>query len=561
MQEYKDISAAWDNAKIELRQINDAKLALSKIKALLSEGERLSNAAPEQIGVFLAGVSTFIKGCPEKDVHRFVVNDYRRLLKVRDSWNTNLYDQMWLELKPFDDSLKNELSDEEKNATYEQILRIREKYLALFSTESNQYNLAKREYGNSYKSQNQLKKERAIKENLEHLKKILEDETVSVANKLGRIAIFEKQLAAHGKREQFPRFRSELEYVDEMKNILTWDSAFDELNGQIQHLLQNHPSGDNEDKTREFANNYKNLLNELERFIMHSRTESKAMAVKVSLVRKIDECEKILNEWECYRAVKNVHRDFIKEPTDITYKTFENAVWALKRHEHRNHTHQREIEDLQKRISEINNVRKELDGKFRDFRSHRNAASLNSLCQTAIKYVNLGQKNKITDYIMRLKCASFEPKSSTWVYTPQAVTFGIILQTFNFSGSGFESSRVFDVDLFVQITGAGTYIVYDVDDISGRNKNNPPHSLLLSRLGHAGVRRSGYTSIQNSITTEFKNDNCQDDVGSESVEFAYILAKAMDSGECDINFISASSRRPHAGKGSVRIKFTGLPRY
>lgn len=563
MQEYKDISAAWDNAKIELRQINDAKLTLSKIKALLSEGERLSNVAPEQIGVFLAGVSTFIKGCPEKDVHRFVVNDYRRLLKVRDSWNTNLYDQMRLELKPFDDSLKNELSDEEKNATDEQILRIREKYLALFSTESNQYDLVKREYDNSYKSQNQRKKERAIKENLEYLKKILEDETVSAANKLGRIAIFEKQLAAHGKREQFPRFRSELEYVDEMKNILTWDSAFDELNDQIQHLLQNHPSGDNEDKTREFTNNYKNLLKELERFTTHSRTEIRAMTVKVSLVRKIDECEKVLNEWECYRAVKNAHRDFIKEPTDITYKTFEDVVWKLERHENQNLNHQREIKDLRKRISEINNVRKELDGKFRDFRHHRNAACLNALCIKAIEYMNLGQSNKITQYVVKLNCIQ---RTNRYIYNPQPMRFTITLNTFNFNNSGFESPWGWNVDLFVQIVGPvnekGENIKpFDVDNLKGATKHNPPHSQLLKRLGQAGVRRSGYTSIQNSITTEFKNDNCRDDVGSESVEFAYILAQAMYSGECDIDFISASSRRPHAGKGSVRIKFTGLPRY
>lgn len=561
MPEYKNLSEKLATTQNELRGIADAKLAKSKIQALLSEGASLSQAAPEQVGIFLIGISAFVKTYPEKNVHKFVLKDYHSLLNLRDSWNARLYDQMRSELKPFDDSLKNELSDDEKNAVYDQILRIREKYLALFSVESNQYDLVKREYDNSYKSQSQLKKEREIKAALDDLRRILQDETISTANKLLKITTFEKQLAAHGKREQFPRFRSEFEYVDEMQQILTWDHAFEELNGRISHLLQNQPSGDNEAKTREFVLNCKKLQRDLERFIANPRTENKAMGIKISLEKKIGECEKILNEWECYRTVKVAHSDFIKNPSDTTYKAFEDSVWKLQRHEHQNHNHQTEIAKLRERNKEINNVRQELDRQFHAFRSQRNAARLNSLCQTAIKYMNLGQKNKVTEYIMRLSCASFEPKSHTWIYTPQPLGFDIMLQTFNFSSSGFQSSWGIDVDLFVQVTGAGTYIVFDVDDISDRNKNNPSHAFLVRRLGEAGIRRRGYTSIQNTITTEFKNDNCRDDVGSESVEFAYILAKAMDSGECDIDFVSTSSRRPEAGRGYVRIKFTGLPRY
>ena len=561
MPEYKNLSKKLVTTQNELRGIADAKLAKSKIQALLSEGASLSQAAPEQVGIFLIGISAFVKTYPEKNVHKFVLKDYHSLLNLRDSWNARLYDQMRSELKPFDDSLKNELSDDEKNAVYDQILRIREKYLALFSVESNQYNLVKREYDDSYKSQSQLKKEREIKAALDDLRRILQDETISTANKLLKITTFEKQLAAHGKREQFPRFRSEFEYVDEMQQILTWDHAFEELNGRISHLLQNQPSGDNEAKTREFVLNCKKLQRDLERFIANPRTENKAMGIKISLETKIGECEKILNEWECYRTVKVAHSDFIKNPSDTTYKAFEDSVWKLQRHEHQNHNHQTEIAKLRERNKEINNVRQELDRQFHAFRSQRNAARLNSLCQTAIKYMNLGQKNKVTEYIMRLSCASFEPKSHTWIYTPQPLEFDIMLQTFNFSNSGFQSSWGIDVDLFVQVTGAGTYIVFDVDDISGRNKNNPSHAFLVRRLGEAGIRRRGYTSIQNTITTEFKNDNCRDDVGSESVEFACILAKAMDSGECDIDFVSTSSRRPEAGRGYVRIKFTGLPRY
>ena len=561
MQEYKCISERLELANIELRRINEAKLAQSKIKALLAEGKRLSSSSPDQIGIFLIGISDLLKSYPEASIHRFVIDEYRSLIKMRDEWNAKLYDQMRADLKPFEDSLKNELSDDEKTAVYDQILRIREKYLSLFSTESSQYNLVKREYDNSYKSQSQLKKEQEIKTALEDLTKTLQDEPISAAHKLKKIKIFWEQLAAHGHQEQFPRFRSEFAYVNEMQKILTWDHAYDELCGRIKYLLQNQPSGDDEAKMITFVKNCRKHATELEPFVSNPRTENNARTTRLSLSAKIANCEKILTEWELYRAVKSAHTDFIKNPSDITYKTFEDSVWRLQRHDHQNLDHQRDITELSKRNKEINVVRQELDRAFQNFRNRRNAASLNSLCQIAIKYVNLGQKNKITGYVMRLSCASFEPKSNAWIYNPQPLGFGIVLHTYNFSNSGFKSSWGIDVDLFVQITGATNYIVFDVDNISGRNKNNQSHEFLLGRLGTAGVRRSGYTSIQNAITCEFKNDNCRDDVGSETVEFAYILGKAMDNGECYIDFISTSSRRPNAGRGSVRIKFTGLPRF
>ena len=141
--------------------------------------------------------------------------------------------------------------------------------------------------------------------------------------------------------------------------------------------------------------------------------------------------------------------------------------------------------------------------------------------------------------------------------------FTVTLNTFNFENSGFKSPWGVDVDLYVYITGVGGVVTYDIPDIAGNYKNNPSHNYLKNRLnGLGGISRPNcFATIEGCVTTDFQNYNCRNDKGSATVEFAYILAQAMDSGECDIDFESASSRRPNAGKGYVRIKFTELPRY
>ena len=105
------------------------------------------------------------------------------------------------------------------------------------------------------------------------------------------------------------------------------------------------------------------------------------------------------------------------------------------------------------------------------------------------------------------------------------------------------------------------YIVeWNIEDIKGDYKNNPSHSWLAQRIGDTKISKNTATLYLNSITVEFKNYNCGDDIGSVSVPFAYILASAIDTGECTIKFSAPSKRRTNSGKGIVWLKFSSLPK-
>ena len=158
-------------------------------------------------------------------------------------------------------------------------------------------------------------------------------------------------------------------------------------------------------------------------------------------------------------------------------------------------------------------------------------------------------KNRITDYVNKLQPPIWDRRVT------------VILWDYDFDNSGFKSPWGFDVDFHAMVSGFMGYIEFKLPNISGAHKHNPGHNLLEGRIGSTRIRCQGFASIQNSVTVEFKNYNCRDDVGSETVDFAYILAKGLDTGSCTVDFSSTSRRRPNLGQGHVYIKFEGLPKY
>lgn len=555
MPQYGIVEATLQKTEQELDKTRLAKTNRARIQALLAEGRNLAPDKLEAIGVFLTGITSLLKEFPEGTVHRFVVNDYQKLIRLRDEWNSKLYDQMKKELKPYEDVI-DELPDDEKGAIFTKILSIREKYLNLFSSESNQFNLARREYDNSQRSKEKLSKETKIEKELNELKETLLDDAVTIAEKIKRINMFEEQLAALGTKEQFPRFRTEFEYISEMKNILEWDRACDDLCRKVDALLENTPSGDDEGRIREFKKKCLEYNEHLTAYIKKERTAAKARKAQDLLTEKINYCTEIEDEWEASHNVHEAGKKFMENPSDDTFQAFEDASSKWQNHSQQNHLHKRELDALIDTCKKINETRLNLDRSFQEFRYYEDSGRLEKLCKTAIEYMNLvGKKNDITEYVCQLGYAVRDQQFHPF-------NFSIVLQTFNFSDSGFASSWGADVDFFAQIAGIGATVVFKIPNIAGKKKNNPSPDDIVKRLGSTGVRCEQCSAqIDGSVNVYFGNESFRDDMGSASpVEVACILARGMDTGECDIVFTAHSTRRPNKGSGSVTIRFTGLPR-
>lgn len=548
--EYQNIATKIADARNQLEIIRKAKRDLDLITGLLAEGKALVPGKNEAIGAFLTGVSNFVRETPVSQIHFSNKERYAELLGLRDNWNEVLYKGMKAELAPRETALEKEnLSDDEKNGLYDQILAIRNKYLSLFSPESRQFDLAKREYENSVRSQDRVKKEKTINDGLDELKIALKDSGNGTDVKLAKIKEFETLLGAVGEEKDFPSFREDFDYVRKMKEMLLWDQRLAEIETGINKLLQDRPSPDDEVKVLAFISSCGDYTRKLVPFIKNQRTTSGAN----DLSRKLSDASTyylgVAQEWVLYKAVKSAQKNFLSEPSDENYTAFTDAVWKLRQHQFKNSGHDKEIQACEENLLKINNARIALSNRFAEFRSRKTLHSLSQLCDSAKEYVGYGMKNRITDYVNKLQPPIWDRRVT------------VILWDYDFDNSGFESPWGFDVDFHAMVFGFMGHIEFKLPDISGAHKHNPGHNLLEGRIGSTRIRCQGFASIQNSVTVEFKNYNCRDDVGSKTVDFAYILAKGLDTGSCTVDFSSTSRRRPNLGQGHVYIKFEGLPKY
>lgn len=548
--EYHEIAAKILEARNQLEIIRKAKRDMELIARLIAEGETLAPGKNEAIGAFLTGVSNFVQTVSTTQIHPKIKGRYDELLALRDKWNGELYKTMKSELAPRESALANQnLTDDEKNGLYDQILVIRNKYLALFSPESRQFDLAKREYENSVRSQVRVKKENTIKDGLDELRGALKDSGNGIDVKLAKIKEFETLLGAVGEEKDFPRFREDFDYVRKMKEMLLWDQRLAEIETGIIKLLQERPSPDDEIKVLAFNSSCDEYIHKLVPFAENQRTTSGANELSRQLAVASAHYRAVAQEWFLYKAVKSAQKNFLYDPHDSSYSSFKDAVWSLRQHQFQNFGHDREVQSMEEKLDKINTVRTTLEKNLAEFRSCSSSHSLEQMKRTAQEYLELNMKNNITDYVISL---------AKW---DRRVT--VMLENYDFSGSGFESGWGEDVDFNTKIFGFAVPLApieFDIPDITGSSKNCPSHQDLEKKLGSTSIRQLVVASIQNSVTIEFMNYNFRNDIGSETVEFARILSKGLDTGECSIVFSSPSRRRPNLGRGSVRIKFSGLPR-
>jgi len=549
MNEYKRLSSLIKDVEQNIAAIEQVKIDQKRIADLLAEAGKLSSGRIDAIGTFLVGVSKLIEELPEKKVHTLIQEQYGALIKSRDSWNASLYGRMKHELSSYEQALTEELSDEEKNKQYDQILLVRNKYLGLFSPESSQFDLAKREYENSSKSQERLKKEQAIKDAISLVYSDLKDASKNTSSKLQSIKNFSTKMKAIGKEDDFPRFRTEFAHISAMNNVLEWDQSFAELNGKIQQTINTPPSDDAEEKIEKYIKSCEELIKSLRPFIENNGTKDAANAVRIELDKRKDENISIREEWELFNSVKDANQKFYASPADSTYDAVTDAIWTLRQHEYKNKAHTKEVSELETTLKAFNEARTDIDSKFEEFKRVKKASSLDLFIKSARAYIEKGGKNPQTEYANKILNPALWDKRIT-----------VTLQTYNFNNSGFESWGI-DVDFKAKISGLMTPMEYDIPDIKGDNKNNPSHTFLSNRIGTDQIAKQGFASIQNSITVEFGNYNFSNDIGSQSIEFARVLAESMTSGECVINFSSTSRRQPKKGSGSVSLKFSGLPRF
>lgn len=547
--EYEKLGARIYELTNQIAVIRGAKAYAKRIALLLTEEKTITKEKKDLIAAFLTGVTSLVREVGGKQVHPFVQNKYSELLALRDKWNGELYHSMREELKPWEFDLEGQaLTDEEKSDINEKILIIRKKYLALFSPESRCYDLAKREYENGVRSQERAKKERMVKERWEELESVLKDDRNGVDMKLGEINQFLTLVKSLGGVDEFPSFRYEFEFVRNTEQNLTWMHRLAELKSEIDRFIGNPPSQDDESRILEFIPKCEEFKSKLTHFKNHTLTAKDAEALDKIVTENHAKYQEYALGWKLYRVVKEESEKFLDNPNDSSYKNFTAAVNEYKILPIKNSKHNDDVKSLAEKNKKINDSRMVLEEMFYAFRQNGRPYDLDNLISAAEKYQADGRKeNPTTRYAKEVK--------KEW----RNVTVELVC--YDFRGSGFESGWGFDVDFFAIIGGFynPASVVFDIPDISGDGKNNPGQERLKQK-SQKPLAESALVSRTSKVTIEFGNKNWSNDLGTASVEFAYILSRGMDYGVYTHTFFARSKRRPNLPSGWVEIRFSGLPR-
>ena len=555
---YSEFETLATRTTNELNKLLFVEKTYKKIQRSLKEAQNLSeNSSVDDIGVFLIGVSDAIGQLSPEDVHPYIKNDYDTLIKIREKKNDYLYICMNNNLKPLNDNLKN-AADEEKNILYDQILTIRKHYLSLFSPESDRFTIVKREFDNCQKTQEYAVKELKIRKAIESLNAILEDASYDVDAKLDAINNFEIAISACGKQEDFPIFRNDFSTINNQKKRLEIEANWRKLRATIEKLILDMPETNDEDKVNSHILECNKKIEALAPYAENEITEVARESQKVLLKLKEHRLlvTSIRKEWVLYNAVTAANNKYRTEPSDYNFINFEQAV-----SEHRqyvgfqNKKHNNDVDKLVETNGKHNTLRKDMISAFWKFKndSYYTSRYLDNFIKAAKAYIEVGGSSKETNYALPfINALTVEPSVK--------VNFYIELNTYDFRNSGFESPWGYDVDFNASVSGLTRFVEWDIEDIKGDNKNNPSHSRLAKRIGDTKISYFTGALYLNSITVEFKNYNCSNDIGSVSVPFAYILASAIDTGSCTVKFSAPSHRRVNSGNGSVWINFSGLPK-
>lgn len=555
---YSEFEALTTRTTDELNKLLNVEKTYKKIKGSLKEAQNITeNSSFDDIGVFLIGVSSAIGSLSPEDVHPYIKDDYDALITIREKWNEYLYACMNKELKPFTENLKN-AADEEKNILYDQILSTRKRYLSLFSPESDRFTIVKREFDNCQKSQEYAAKELKIRKAIENLNAILGDTSYDVDAKLDAIDNFEITISTCGKQDDFPIFRTEFSTINNLKKRLEMEANWRKLHASIDKLILDVPETNDEDKVNSHILECNKKLEALTPYVENEITEVARAAQ--SVMTKLKEhrylVSSIRREWVLYNAVTAANSKYRAEPSDYNFDNFQQAVSEHKQYvEFQNNKHNVDVDKLVETNVKHNTLRKAMISAFGEFKnsSHYTSQNLDNFIKAAKAYIEVGGASKETNYAL-----SFI--NALNVESTVRVPFYIELDTYDFRNSGFESPWGIDVDFNASVSGLTRFVEWDIEDIKGDYKNNPDHSLLAKRIGVTKISYYTGALYLNSITVEFKNYNCSNDIGSVSVPFAYILASAIDTGACTIKFSAPSNRRTNSGNGSVWLKFSGLPK-